>query len=258
MDVHGKVAVVTGGAGPGTGSAITRRFASEGARVVFADIDDERGSPLAKELSDARYLHVDMRDEREVRALFDQTQQIFGNVAVLVNNASGPYRPDEPYDHWLESIGVDVLGMLSATRLAIESMRRAGGGAIVNVGSTSSLPHGLARVGSPIYDVGKTVAIRMATAFAPLLERERIRINCIIPHWIGTPEILDYIETIPASERESHGIPNVLPPPSAIAGTIFRLATDETLNGRLVVYDGDGTAALIDWGDEGYRRKRRF
>jgi NAD(P)-dependent dehydrogenase (short-subunit alcohol dehydrogenase family) len=243
MEVAGKSVIVTGGAGPGCGSAISRCFAASGARVVIADVDDRRGEALARELS-AMFVHTDIAEASHLHALVEAAQRAYGPLGVLVNNASFHPHSGDPLQEWTNVLAVDVNGMLALTRSAIDAMTE--GGAIVNVGSTSSLPHGRDRVHWPMYDVAKIVPIRAATALAPVLAPMDIRINCVVPHWIGTPELLAFVDGLTAHERNEHGVPRVLVSPETIAEAILRLATDDSLNGRLLVFDEHGVASLMN------------
>jgi NAD(P)-dependent dehydrogenase (short-subunit alcohol dehydrogenase family) len=106
-----------------------------------------------------------------------------GGVDVLVNNASGPgYHPEAPLEYWLETVQTDLLGSMCGTRHAIDYMRKRGGGAIVNIGSTSALAHGRVYAGGlPAYDVAKSGTIRLTTMLGWLKTAENIRVNCLAP-----------------------------------------------------------------------------
>jgi 3-oxoacyl-[acyl-carrier protein] reductase len=242
MEIAGRSVIVTGGAGPGCGSAISRRFAASGAKVVIADVDDARGEALARELS-AMFVHTDIADASQLHALVEAAQRAYGPLGALVNNASYHPHSGDPLQEWANVLAVDVNGMLALTRSAIDAMTE--GGAIVNVGSTSSLPHGRDRVHWPMYDVAKIVPIRAATALAPVLAPMGIRINCVVPHWIGTPELLAFVAGLTQEQRNEAGVPPALPPPETIAQSIFVLTTDDAHNGRLLVFSEDGSSFFV-------------
>src|SRR5699024_5557317 len=89
MRLKGKIAIVTGGAN-GIGLASARRFLEEGAKVVIADFDSEKGSSRADELQahgDVHFIHVDVVDEASVTSLIEQTIELFGKIDILINNA---------------------------------------------------------------------------------------------------------------------------------------------------------------------------
>ena len=189
----GPVVVVTGAGGVGCGRAVARRFARDGARVIVSDIDRDGGSEtvhlIEKESGQALFFHADVRVQEQVRDLIEFAEKRFGGLQVLVNNASAPFRPGQPLEHWTEIIETDLLGAMYGTRFSIDAMRRCGGGAIVNFSSASALGHGRVKAGgSPAYDVAKIGILRLSTMLASLGSTERIRVNCIVPDWIAVPE----------------------------------------------------------------------
>lgn len=145
MNLNGKVAIVTGSGGGGTGRATARRFAREGAAVVVSDVNEAGGHETVA-LIDAgggrsAFCHADVRIESEIKALIAFAESTFGGLDVLVNNASNPAGMGL-LTGWMEAAAVEILGPMHATLAAIEAMRRRGGGAIVNIGSTSAIGHG--------------------------------------------------------------------------------------------------------------------
>lgn len=254
MDLKDKVAIVTGSGGGGCGRAIALRFAREGAKVVVSDINDA-GARETTQLIEATggrasVFPADMRDERQIKALIDHAVKTFGGLSVLVNNASNPEPDfDKPLEHWKETVETDFLGALHATRLAIDAMRR-GGGAVVNMASLSALPHGRDRE-LPAYDAAKGGLIRLTTGLA-FLHKEGIRVNCIAPGWIASPPVLEYWESLTPEQRKENGVPSRLLQLEEIAGAIVRLATDESLYGRVLVWDSEDVPRLIEWADQGF------
>ncbi len=137
-------------------------------------------------------------------------------------------------------------------RFAIDSMRRGGGGAIVNVSSTSALGHGRATSGgSPAYDVAKAGVLRLTTTLAGLAS-EGIRVNCIAPDWIDTPELRAYVDSLSPEQRFRSGVPSRLTTLDEISSAVLQLATDESLAGRVLVWWSDDAPRLIPCGDPGY------
>jgi len=180
-------------------------------------------------------------------------EQRFGGIHVLVNNASAAFRPREPLEHWSEIVETDLLGPMLASRLAIDIMRRTGGGSIINVSSTSALRHGrLHPGGSPAYDVAKAGVLRLTTMLGSLGADDNIRVNCIVPDWVATPDVYAHWESLTPDQRSLQGIPVRLTTVEEIATAVLRLATDDTLAGRVVVWWSDDQPRLIPWGDQGY------
>ncbi|HWF86386.1 MAG TPA: SDR family oxidoreductase [Vicinamibacterales bacterium] len=193
--------VVTGAGGTGCGRAIAARFAREGAAVVVSDINEGRGLESVRRIEAqgglAVFCRADVREEPQVRGLLAFAERTFGGVGVLVNNASAPFRPGEPLDHWADTVQTDLFGAMFATRCAIDVMRRGGGGAIVNIASISGLWHGrrTQRTASPSYDVAKAGMIRLTTTLASLAASDGIRVNCLAPGWIATDGPRQYWES---------------------------------------------------------------
>jgi NAD(P)-dependent dehydrogenase (short-subunit alcohol dehydrogenase family) len=256
MEIKDKVVIVTGAGGTGCGRAIARRFARDGAAVVVSDIHEEGGrETVARIASDGgrgAYFHADVRVEEQVRGLIEFAET-FGGLGVLVNNASAPFRPDQPLEHWVDTLQTDLVGTMYGTRFAIDAMRRAGGGAIVNMSSISALWHGREKGGgTPAYDMAKSGSIRLTTGLAWLGEKEHIRVNCLAPGWIATDEVRSYWETLTPAQRAERGAPDRLLQLDEAADAVVLLARDESLFGRVLVWWPDDMPGLIPWGDRGY------
>ena len=187
--LNDKVVIVTGAA-RGTGALTAKQLVEEGARVVLADVLDDRGKPVAEELGDAaRYLHLDITDEQQWQAAVDFTLAEFGALTTLVNNAAilhvGPieHTSVEAYTRVLQVNGV---GTFLGVRTVIAPMRAAGGGSIVNVSSISG-HHPAA--GTAAYAASK-FGVRGLTKVAALeLGRYGIRVNSVNPA-MGNPEMV--------------------------------------------------------------------
>jgi NAD(P)-dependent dehydrogenase (short-subunit alcohol dehydrogenase family) len=255
----GKSAIVTGAGGRGCGRAIACCLAREGASVVVADLHDEgmRETALAIESAGGRasFFLTDVGDEANVRALFAFAEHTYGGVDVVVNNASLAVFPEKSLDDWFTNLRVDLLGTMYATRYAIEAMRKRGGGGIVNISSTSALPHGDVRAHGPSstgYNTAKMGVVRLTTTLAWMGAQEGIRVNCLVPHWIGTEHVKGVVAGMTPEERRQWAVPDVLIPPEEIAEAVLRLATDGSLAGRVLVYFGGRPPQLVPFGDPGY------
>jgi NAD(P)-dependent dehydrogenase (short-subunit alcohol dehydrogenase family) len=255
MDVRGQAVIVTGAGADGSGRAISRRFAREGALLVVSDIDEPGGRETVQlieaEGGRAMFCACDVRDEEQVRELIAFAERQ-GSLGVLVNNASGPdIRPDEPLEHWTLNFPTDVYGTIYGTSLAIDALRRSGGGSIVNMTSITGLWHG--RPNPPTgYDLAKAAVIRLTTALGWLGEKENIRVNCLAPGWIASAHVRDYWESLTSEQRVERRVPSRLLSLDEVSGAVFRLATDDSLAGRVMVWWSENSPGLIPWGDRGY------
>ncbi|HLJ47470.1 MAG TPA: SDR family oxidoreductase [Bryobacteraceae bacterium] len=256
MKLDGKVAMVTGSGGRGTGRATAVRFAREGAAVVVSDVNDAGGREtvelIEREGGRAAFVRADIRNEADIRAMFEFAEATFGGLDVLVNNASSPDGHGQ-LTGWDEMMAVEILGPMRATLAAVEAMRRRGGGAIVNVGSTSALGHGRKHAPWPAYDVGKMAQMRLATTLGCLRESDDIRVNCLVPAWIASPGPKEYWESLTPEQRRERGVPDTLLSLDEVAGAILRLATDEALYGRIMVWWNGEPPRLIAQGDRGFQ-----
>lgn len=231
MTLAGKVAIVTGAGGEGSGRAIARRFAREGAIVVAADVNAAGAQRTAAEIAAqggrAHGVLLDVGDEPAVRAVVSEAVERYGGLDVLINSASGPeYRPDLPLEFWEAIVRVELLGTMYATRHAIDAMRARGGGAIVNVSSTSALGFGRFHPGgSPAYDAAKAAVLHLAVGLRDL-KAEGIRVNAVVP--------------------------DALIAVDDMAAAVLRLATDPALAGRAMVLWRGRAPAFVPYGDAGY------
>jgi NAD(P)-dependent dehydrogenase (short-subunit alcohol dehydrogenase family) len=252
------VALVTGAGGGGSGRAIALRLARGGAAVVVSDVNEAGGLETAACIESAggrsSFLRADVRSEADIKVLIAYTEETFGGLDILVNNASGPgFHPGEPLEYWFDTVQTDLFGAMYATRHAIDAMSRRGGGAIINMGSTSALGHGrTASGGAPAYDVAKAGVTRLTTMLAWLREQSNIRVNCLAPDWVASPDVTAYFESLRPDQRGRDGVPEALTTLEEVAGAVASLIEDDTLAGRVLVWWTGKTPQLIPIGDPGY------
>jgi NAD(P)-dependent dehydrogenase (short-subunit alcohol dehydrogenase family) len=112
--------------------------------------------------------------------------------------------------------------------------------------------------GFPGYDVAKLGVIRLTTGVAQDVAKDGIRVNCLAPGWIASDGPRQYWESLTPIERAERGVPSKLLSTEEIAEVVLRLATDRSLNGRVVVWWSEDPPRLIQWGDRGYRDVAEF
>lgn len=185
--LDGKVAVITG-AGSGIGRGTAELFAQEGARVIAADIADDRGRRLEESAPGRiKYVHCDVLNEDQIAAAIAAAEQEFGRLDCLFNNA-GAGGANETVDQ-INAQGFDsvmhlhVRAALFGIKYAVPAMKRAGGGAVITTASVAGLSAGY---GPALYSIAKAALIHMTTVAAVQLAEHRIRVNCICPGLIAT------------------------------------------------------------------------
>jgi NAD(P)-dependent dehydrogenase (short-subunit alcohol dehydrogenase family) len=239
MEIRDRVALVTGGGGAGTGRAIALRLASAGAAVVAADIDEDGGAQTVRRIENAggraAFVRADVTVEEDVRGMIALAEEAFGGLDILVNSAGltpQPHFPEAPVEHWSRYLDLNLRGPMLAIHHALEPMRRRGGGAVVNIASIAGL--GYAPHSSPEYSAAKAGLIRLTATLAPLREQANVRVNCIVPNWIGTDEVKAEIAAMSPEERAE--VPDELTTPEEIAEAVARFVEDETMAGRVMVW----------------------
>ncbi|MFD7479940.1 SDR family NAD(P)-dependent oxidoreductase [Streptomyces sp. NPDC059837] len=187
-----KTVIVTGAAGA-LGASMVRRFAAEDARVVVGARHHEQVTGLLDELGTDRavFAQLDVTSEQDWTAAVATAEAAFGPVSVLVNNAAraivGTTMSLTP-DEFREVIDTNLVGTFLGTRAAVPSMRRRGGGSIVNINSTAGIG---AAAGLAAYGTSKWGIRGLTRISAKELGRENIRVNGVHPGIIETPLAYD-------------------------------------------------------------------
>src|SRR6266851_2362581 len=192
MKLEGKVALITGGGG-GMGGAQARLFAHEGAAVCVADLFADKAEAVASDITGAggRALAVrlDVQRAGEWEAAIAATERSIGPVSILCNNAGANFRvgfDQQTEEMWHTIVGTILTGSYLGTKAVIPSMRRAGGGVIVNLGSLASIRPG---GGSPGYAAAKMGLVGLTRSTAASYAREKIRCVLVSPGHVDTPFI---------------------------------------------------------------------
>lgn len=233
------VAIVSGGA-RGLGEAQVRILAANGARVICADILDREGALLACELSDAvRYERLDVRIHGEWDRLVERTEARWGPVSILVNNAG--VLPLDRLESFAEetfrnAIDINLMGTLFGMQAVLPSMRRAGGGSIVNISSTAGLG---AAPYLAAYSASK-FAIRGLTKVAALeFASDNVRVNSVHPGNIRTEMTKEFPDAV-NTPIERWGLPE------EVAQAVLFLCSKSSsfVTGAEFVIDGGQSAVL--------------
>lgn len=240
MDLHGKTALVTGGA-VGIGAGIAERLAAEGMDVVIADLDGEAGAETAEGLGGS-FVRADMATPDGVRAAVDAAGARLG---VLVSNAGGVVEPYFPAAGWGYTLDLNLRAVMLATQLVLDPMAAAGGGAIITIASVAGL--GTTSHDAPEYAAAKAGLMRFTACLAPLRDSIGVRANCICPGLVDTPSSRKSRARLTLAQQAD------LPPaltPADIAAAAMRFLADDTLAGRIMVCRGgepNRLLPLVDW-----------
>ena len=249
--LDGKIAVITGGCS-GIGLGTVELFVAEGAQVVAADIQDEKGAMLeARFPGKVRYAHCDVTQEADIAAAVKLAGEAFGGLDILFNNAGISDRmgaiTEVTAEGWNWIFEVLVRGPALGMKHAAPMMIARGGGSIINTASIAGLQAGF---GPIAYSTAKAGVIHMSRVAAAQLSRQKIRVNAICPGLIATSifgaslglprEVADQM-----AARVAEHAASVQPVPKAglpddIAQAALYLASDASafVSGTHLVVDG--------------------
>jgi dihydroanticapsin dehydrogenase len=252
--LKGKVAVVTGG-GAGIGRATCELFAEEGAAVVVAERDAETGRETAQRITGrggrALFAATDVADEASIQRMTVEAVAAFGTIHILVNNAAVfvlrglEAAPQE----WRQILDVNVMGTALVSKHVVPHLRRAGGGAIVNLASISSF---IAQPQFVTYNATKAAIPAITRCMALDLAADHIRVNAVAPGAVWT-QIVERLTREAGMDRAAadrhpdwggaHLLQRIAEP-REIAFAILFLASDEAsfVTGTTLMVDGGYTA----------------
>jgi NAD(P)-dependent dehydrogenase (short-subunit alcohol dehydrogenase family) len=248
MRLEGKRSVVTGAAS-GLGREVALLFASEGARVVVADLNAAGAEAVADEINGGGTGAVaqacDVTVEDQVRAALDRCRSEWGGLDTLVNNAGVQLEKpldettNEEYD-WI--FDVNVRGVFWGCKHAVAMMRESGGGAIVNTASALSL---VSDPFLPVYTASKHAVLGLTRSVGVGYAADGIRCNCVCPGDMQTPMIERYWEATGDPEKARREMASMYPAgqigqPGEVARAVLFLASDEAsyVNGAFMQVDG--------------------
>jgi NAD(P)-dependent dehydrogenase (short-subunit alcohol dehydrogenase family) len=249
--LSGKVAVITGAAS-GIGRGTVDLFVKEGAKVIAADIQDDKGARMEEEHGKAlRYIRCDVTKEGDIKAAIDLAQKAFGRLDCLFNNAGtpGPLENAEVVtaEGFDAVMHLHVRAAMLGIKHAVPIMRAQGGGSIISTASIAGLQNGF---GPLLYSVAKAAIVHMTKLSAAQLGPMNIRVNCICPGLIATPifakgiglatQVADQtVAAVTEAGKNAQPIPRT-GLPRDIGEAALYLASDASgfVNGHALVVDG--------------------
>ncbi len=244
--MQGRVAIVTG-ASAGIGHAAALAFGREGASVVVADIDRERGEETAVEIeglgSEAIFARTDVSSADDVVALVDRAVERFGRLDYAFNNAGVEGAPaptaECTLDNWSRTIAINLTGVFLCMREEIPRMLATGGGAIVNNSSVAGLV-GFATI--PAYTASKHGVVGLTKTAAIEYATQGIRVNAVCPGVIETEMITRFTHGDPDAAAQLVQTEPIgrLGTPEEIADAVIWLCSDRAsfVTGHALAVDG--------------------
>lgn len=250
--LQGKVAIVTGG-GAGMGRAVVEAYAREGAAVVIAEMNVDRGAESAAAVhaagGEAIFVPTDVANSENVAALVDKTVVQYGRVDVLYNNAGVQMTGHDARAHelseavWARTLAVNLHGPWLTSKNVIPHMLRHGGGSIIHVGSPTGWL-GCAP-GYTAYSSSKGGLIGLTRIMAIDYGRDNIRVNLLVPGTTETPLIEGILVQDGMRQRLREAIPlGRIGDPEDMTGLAIFLASDESrfCTGGIFTIDGGQSA----------------
>ncbi|CAG8679177.1 3435_t:CDS:2, partial [Dentiscutata heterogama] len=198
MQIKNKVAIITGGAS-GIGAALARRLVLEGAQVVIGDIDKKLGQDLVIELNqnnkkNAIFVFCDVANFDHLCQLFDTTQNTFGGVDIVCNNAGiAKFEFFDQTDSWIKTIDINLNAVIKGTQLGIQFLKKRGGGVIINTASLA----GFYPSKFLIYGASKYGVVGFTHSLCELNNTDKIRVNAIAPGFVNTPLMQNVVKIMP-------------------------------------------------------------
>lgn len=243
--LDGKVAVITGGAG-GMGSKHAEIFVREGAKVVIADLESSNGKKLAEDLGEnALFISLDVTDELSWGNLVNETEEKFGPINVLVNNAgiaNGTPVESTSVEDFRRMIDINLTGMFIGIKKVLPSMKKGEKGSIINISSGLGL---IGAKGSTPYIASKFGVTGLTKAVAADVAEYGIRVNSVHPGAIKTP-MLELESNRELTEQVKASVPlKRIAEPEEITNLVLFLASDESSYSTASSFVADGGQTQI-------------
>ena len=237
-----QVVIITG-ASQGIGRGIAEAYVAQGAQVILADLNEELGAEVSKQLVGSLFIKTDVRKEADIKKLMEQTIKTFGRIDILINNAGkNAFKPlfELTTAEWDDVINTNLRSVFLCSREAALQMRKQqSGGSIVNLASTRAT---MSEPNSEAYAASKGGIVAITHALAASLAEHRITVNCISPGWIETG---DYSE-LRKVDHQQH-LSGRVGKPADIAKACLYLTDPQNdfVTGINLVVDGGMTRKMI-------------
>ncbi len=254
MRLSNKIALITGG-GSGIGRESAILFAKEGAKIVVADIQNDKGketvSLIQNDGGEAAFIHTDVSKIEDVKGMIEFAEMTYSNLNVLFNNAGISPAEDSSVLETEEGVwdlvmNVNLKGVFFGCKFGIPTLLRAGGGSIINTASFVALTG--AAVSQIAYTASKGGVLSMTREIAVEFARQNIRVNALCPGPVKTPLMSELLSDPERRQRRLVHIPmGRFANAKEVANAALFLASDESsyINGATFMVDGGITAAYI-------------
>lgn len=253
--LDGKVAIITGGTS-GIGRGTVDLFLEQGAKVVVGDVQDHRAEEMTLSLGENfSYIHTDVSQEADVKAMVEHTMEKFGRLDCIFNNAGfggvGGELHEIDMAGFDQTVGVLLKGVFLGYKYAVPIMKEQGSGSIISTASVAGLQAGF---GPQVYSACKAAVAHLAKTAALELGPHKIRSNAICPGGIATPIFGALLDLGPNAADEfaefmKPRLAKIQPVPRSgvpddIAQMALFLASDEStfVTGQIIAVDGGLTA----------------
>jgi glucose 1-dehydrogenase len=250
--LDGKVAIITGSA-MGMGAATAELFAREGAKVIVADFNEEKGKAQTEKIrnagGEATFCMVDVSKEEQVKAMVDFTVKTYGRLDAAINNAA--LTPDDKpiadfdLNYWNRLLAVDLTGVALCLKYEIrQMMAQGGGGSIVNVSSVSGVRP---QPANPAYIAAKHGVIGLSRSASMDYSPHGIRVNIVAPGAIDTPMLRGALEQFgfnPDEYAKKLSLIGRFANAEEVANAHLWLVSDQSsyVTGAVIAVDGGYTA----------------
>ncbi len=254
MRLKNKVALITG-ASSGIGKASALLFASEGAKVVIADLNDDGANETIKEIetsgNEASFIHTDVSQSDHCRKMVDFAVSTYGSLDILFNNAGIMDSRDDDSENtdeetWNLTMNINAKGVFLGCKYGIPAIKKSGGGSIINTASFVSLLG--AATPQIAYTASKGAVLSLTRELSIIHAREGIRVNALCPGPLRTELLMKFLNTEEKKQRRLVHIPmGRFGEAEEMAKAALFLASDDSsyVTGTEFLVDGGITAAYV-------------